>query len=474
MFLVIIGVIIYLVYNYIEYKNSVNKIIEKQNGFNSNLNADIISVDEKYRPLINTANADIHKLDNKINSYSSKIDNTSNMIFDFDRALKNFFVFSSNNQSISGKIFDNIFAINDANYRIKMIKRVEAVSGMTIDTDVTNDFKICKSSDRTKCISMNTNEAGFNIKPAGTDTINILNKNNRPLAKFNLQNDSIHLGGYSNQTLYLGGFNGDISTHAMKIEGSNVFVYDNSFFTTSRLRPSVEAFTNYEPESYTLGQIFNELYDYTSDTKTTLEDNISDVDRNLNTLSRITSRIIENDVKVFAQFIIQNNKMNNPDTNKEAKRNYLRFKILPLVDIMTGETIIITIPKTEIGHITTSALATQAINISGIPTTNYPITSDTNNVILQITIPRSASDLIQSIFIQKHTLISVTYSGFEWITDMTETFNSGIITGFVVPQAQPTIMPSQSGTIVAQETFMNFVSNLDLDPKLTEAFISYT
>jgi hypothetical protein len=481
MFLVIIGVMIYLIYNYIEYKNSVNKIIEQQNGFNSNLNADIRTVDNKYSPLINNVNENVGKLDTKLNSYSTKIDSTSNTILNFDTALNQFFLFTSNNLPISDRIYNHFFKPDTLDaYRIKMMRRVEAVSGMTIDTDIINDFKICKAGDRNKCITMRTNDNGFDIKPAGADNINFFNKNNRPLAQFDLNRDTVHMGGYSNQTLYFGGVHGIRDSHAMKIEGSNMYVDADTFFVSSKkLKPaSIETFTNYEhfasePPQYSLRQIFDELNESTIDTKNDLSEDIDTVDGNLNQLSTITETIIDDKVKIFAQYMIQNNMMNNPENNQMARRNYLRFKILPLADIKSGETIKIIIPKTEIGNIVKTTPATQSINISGIPPIHYPITSDANNVTLEIRIPM-APDGTQTVFIQKNTIISVAFMDFEWITGMTDSFNSGIITGSIIPQVITYPAPSiPTGEIMDIEAFMKLISNLNIDPKLTESFISY-
>jgi hypothetical protein len=120
-----------------------------------------------------------------------------------DAALKRYFKFSDNNQAISDrKIFENVFT--GVNPNLELLSRVVTANGLTIRTSIDNinnkNLKICNNDN--KCVNMNVNDSTFNITPENVTVLNINSNINpttfRPMARFNLQNNTIDINGNLN------------------------------------------------------------------------------------------------------------------------------------------------------------------------------------------------------------------------------------------------------------------------------------
>ena len=254
MFLVIISIIIYLVYDFINYKENVDKTIVNTTNFinqnfetvTSNLtttknklqnnisktNKDLISFRDKSKLNDNILNNKINNLDSDLiifkdntisdnnilnnriddldsgvinfknktisdnNILNNRIDDVNTNLDNFDNSLKKYFRFTGNNEQElrNKKLYDHIF--ESITPDLKLIAKVEAVNGMTIRTsdDLNNKpFKICNSENN--CLQLNVNNDGFNITPNNLNNLTINNTNNSPLAKFDMKNNSIYFGG---------------------------------------------------------------------------------------------------------------------------------------------------------------------------------------------------------------------------------------------------------------------------------------
>ena len=138
----------------------------------------------------------IHNVENNLSSTANRIDNRINNnesnLNQFDTALKKYFKFSENNVGIDNeKIFSHIF--NGINPNLQLLSQVDAVSGLTVTTSDNHSLKICSAQNN--CMKMNVDRDIFNITPIDVNGLTVHSRNNNTLANFDLQNDSIYLGG---------------------------------------------------------------------------------------------------------------------------------------------------------------------------------------------------------------------------------------------------------------------------------------
>jgi len=185
--LMIIGCIIYLSYDYMTYKKNV---------------------DMAFETTTNHMNDEFTKVASNIDQYDSTTSNLEKM----DTSLKKYFRFYDNDQEIKNKkIYDHVFSGVCPN--LDLLAHINTVSGIVVNTseDILNDqnLKVCNKDKN--CIHLNVNNDGFNITPDSVDLLTINSKANQPLARFDLKNDSIYLGG------------GDINSPFF-IQDGNVFV----------------------------------------------------------------------------------------------------------------------------------------------------------------------------------------------------------------------------------------------------------
>ena len=127
---------------------------------------------------------------------TAKLEENEQNTMNFDTALKKYFTFYDNNQKLENdKLFDHIFSSISPNLDLRA--HVNATNGMIVNTpeekkDLKN-FRICNSLKN--CISLNVNSEGFNITPEDVSNMTITSKSNKTLAKFDMVNDSVYIGG---------------------------------------------------------------------------------------------------------------------------------------------------------------------------------------------------------------------------------------------------------------------------------------
>jgi len=199
-FLIVIGVIIYLLYDYMDYKNSVDKSFgvttnNMNDGFkktadNLNITKQIIDDD------IDKTNLDVQGLQIQNEAMSTQIADTDTNLTNFDDSLKKYFTFYDNDKAIQNdKLFNHVFS--GINPDLELMAKVHSTNGITINTpDKTIDdhnLKIC--NELNNCIHLNVNNDGFNITPDNVNGLTINSKTGPPLAKFDMDNNSIYLGG---------------------------------------------------------------------------------------------------------------------------------------------------------------------------------------------------------------------------------------------------------------------------------------
>lgn len=200
----------YFYNNYTENKDKVNLNFKKTstyiNDTNNTILKNISAVDNKYNGITSKTISDLTSLTNNFNStkqsFSSNLQensilnaNTSSNVNKLDNNLRNYFEFRNNNTSINQALFNYNFGVTP-NLSLALLQRVDAASGMTIQTDARQrSFHICDYENSNSCIDLNVKDGNFNI----SGTVNNLNikkpGNGRVLANFDFNSNSIYLGG---------------------------------------------------------------------------------------------------------------------------------------------------------------------------------------------------------------------------------------------------------------------------------------
>lgn len=184
MFLVILGVLIYLIYDYIAYKKTVDETVEQMKR---RINRSNVRIQRGYNE-----NASI------LNNATSNILMNRQDLVDFDNGLKNMFTLTSNDYPVNTSIFDYIMNADPDNnvYKMKLLKRVEAVSGMRVEVGnaANKNFQFCSNN---ACLNLQMTDSKFKITPSGTNNLEITAANaaRSPMANFDFANNSIYLGG---------------------------------------------------------------------------------------------------------------------------------------------------------------------------------------------------------------------------------------------------------------------------------------
>jgi hypothetical protein len=244
--LVLFLVYILIAYFYTSYSNYKEDVDDNFSKTKNYINTTISKIDDNIRSSItenntkinNTSNL-INNIDSKvnknyyktednivevkksINTYDSNLKNT-NLLIDsnttnlknFDKNIKQFIQYKANGTSINDAIYNYQFGVSP-NLSLDFLRNVNAISGMTIETDNTSNFRLC---DKTKnCMDMSINNGGLDIFPTNfssntTENILIYDKNKKVLAKFDLKNRGIYLGGEGEDAgMYIQNSNGYVN-----------------------------------------------------------------------------------------------------------------------------------------------------------------------------------------------------------------------------------------------------------------------
>lgn len=225
--LVIVGVIVYILYDYMGHKNAVDtsfKIseqkVEKVDEEDVALSADVAENTTKIfsnENKINSVDDNVQNLDKEVdvletgvtrNTQSSltnseritnlnqRLNITSDNAIKHDDAIKKYFKFYDNDVAIDNdKLFEHTFSGVQPN--LDIISKVTATSGLIVKTpeQESNDkyMKIC--NENKNCVNMHVNSKGFNITPDNLNSMSINSKDNQPMALFDMETKSIYLGG---------------------------------------------------------------------------------------------------------------------------------------------------------------------------------------------------------------------------------------------------------------------------------------
>ena len=229
--IVIVGVTIYMIFDFIDYKSNVDRSFDISTGqvndnftkMSKNLDTSLAEISENTHNILQNRR-DLRNLKKNIKNLSEKTEDMRSQIKEsddtnissFDGALKQYFSFTDNGNPIQTlPIYRHPFSGIDPS--LGLLTHTTTYDGMTINTgeNVVNDdnLKICNSDKN--CINMNVNSDGFNITPDDTNKMNmtINSKNNQTMAKFDMNTNSIYLGGSD-------------ATSPLYIENGNVYMHD--------------------------------------------------------------------------------------------------------------------------------------------------------------------------------------------------------------------------------------------------------
>ncbi len=212
MLLSILGVLIYFVYDYLSYKEAVDKTIQMVNSSNLAIEASI----NQNRSALGILNKNIDTQDQRNTRTELNSQTTSGDLRDFDANLRHFMHFSSNAYDLKDKLFEDRFSLDPRtdDYRLKLLRRVNAISGMTIESAPNKNLKICHAaSDNCVNLSM-TDSNSFDITPntpTGTMTIKSASTS-LPMAKFDFSQNNVYFGG------------SNIDSSPMYVSGNQVYL----------------------------------------------------------------------------------------------------------------------------------------------------------------------------------------------------------------------------------------------------------
>ena len=271
--IIIVIVVLFLAYiliayfynSYINYKEDVRTNFNETTGYINDTTTKIDnSINSKTEAVNNRVNAvdtkykDINlDLSNKITSNNLAIDiintnltsNTSNLR-SFDSGIKQYMEFRDNNNNINDTLFNYRFSAIP-NLSMNLIRKVSAISGMTINTDNDiNKFRICDNMiGESNCVDLRVYNGNFDIMPSditnnNISNINFYNKNKKVMAKMDMLNNNIYVGGegenaglfVNESNVYLKNFN---------IINSGTKYTDNKIIFDKNQRGTTQTFNTY-------------------------------------------------------------------------------------------------------------------------------------------------------------------------------------------------------------------------------------
>ncbi len=195
--------------------NTSNYIFDINNRVNR---TDLRSTDN-----YNELRSSISNTNLNISNFNTRLTSNSDNLNRFDNGLKQFFKFNAGNPAttINQALFDYQFQVGTNILSLDLLRKVNAIAGITINTDTTagvnNNLSVCDIS-TSNCIDMNVDTNGFNIYPrttGGLSNLNIYNKSkNKVIAKFDTNTNEIYLGGSGEDA-------------GMLVKDSNVYIKEN-------------------------------------------------------------------------------------------------------------------------------------------------------------------------------------------------------------------------------------------------------
>lgn len=272
----------YIVYDYINHKKELEANLAQSNkDINSNFATSLKDLKYLYDETKDNEK-DIEKNTKTITELSAYTSNTSNTfatdfnlharsnentLNTFDKNLSKYFMFNDGNKKIAdnilpnNKIFNYVFGTSIPN--MQLISRTTAINGLTINSDINKELKICSAISPTTCIKTNIDKEGkFTISSAGSSNIIFKNNDNTStLANFDTFNKAIYFGG-NNPT-----------TSALYIKDNDVYIKNLKLITPRADKNKLFTYDSYNkmPIYTTVNVLYKKLANNTTSLKIVLQ-----------------------------------------------------------------------------------------------------------------------------------------------------------------------------------------------------------
>ena len=464
MFFIISGVTIYLIYDYMGYKDNVDTAFEITTNYmndtfdkvSKNIDATaqdlskgidnntknittlnvrtdgVVSKTQLMEDKVSYMDARVINVDNNVNSLSSNLYDTSRNLRDnltnvennlsstserlnnvqsnmsrnennlnqFDSALKKYFKFSENNEGIDN---EKIFShvFNGINPNLQLLTEVEAASGLTVTTSENHSLKVCNAQNN--CMKMDVDRDIFNITPLDVNGLTVRSRNNNTLANFDLRNNSIYLGGDDiNSPLFIQNSNLYVNNLSVLIKEPGK-TYTNDNFKDMRTLKITGA------DIYNVGQLIN----------TTLEEYSVRIDYTLVNSTEVS----------LAPSASGSQSSSGTATSTSYIINSLSMRIQSGADLNKNDTVTYEIPKSVYGSFTgyNNATNVRSYTIENIMTDNIDITKSTINATNESLI----LNIVMNKNILKNTPVLIQLYGKDIFTYKDLTPKSGNVSGVI-------------------------------------------
>ena len=464
MFFIISGVTIYLIYDYMGYKDNVDTAFEITTNYmndtfdkvSKNIDATaqdlskgidnntknittlnvrtdgVVSKTQLMEDKVSYMDARVINVDNNVNSLSSNLYDTSRNLRDnltnvennlsstserlnnvqsnmsrnennlnqFDSALKKYFKFSENNEGIDN---EKIFShvFNGINPNLQLLTEVEAASGLTVTTSENHSLKVCNAQNN--CMKMDVDRDIFNITPLDVNGLTVRSRNNNTLANFDLRNNSIYLGG-------------DDINSPLFIQNSNLYVNNLSVL----IKEPGKTYTNDNfKDMRTLKITGTDIYNVGQLINTTLEEYSVRIDYTLVNSTEVS----------LAPSASGSQSSSGTATSTSYIINSLSMRIQSGADLNKNDTVTYEIPKSVYGSFTgyNNATNVRSYTIENIMTDNIDITKSTINATNESLI----LNIVMNKNILKNTPVLIQLYGKDIFTYKDLTPKSGNVSGVI-------------------------------------------
>jgi len=201
--------------NNLKINNTSNYI----NDINNKVNRNDLKSTDNYQEL----KTSLTNTNTNFSNFNTRLTSNQDNLNRFDNGLKQFFQFKAGNpaSTINQALFDYQFQVGTNILSLDLLRKVNAIAGITINTDTTagvnNNLSVCDTTN-SNCIDMNVDTNGFNIYPrtsGSLSNLNIYNKSkNKVIAKLDTNTNEIYLGGSGEDA-------------GMLVKDNNVYIKEN-------------------------------------------------------------------------------------------------------------------------------------------------------------------------------------------------------------------------------------------------------
>lgn len=348
LFIITAIVVIYLIYDYLQYKQNVDETIK---AASHQINKEFSKVIDN----ISESSSNILLVDEKINNYND--------------SLKHFFEFKNDESTITNeKMFKHAFSGVIPN--LKLLSEVSAIHGLNVHTssDLINNknMRICNDNDG--CVNMNVNDFGFNITPnSKVNNLLVNTQSGQPLSRFDLQNNSIYLGG-NNST-----------NSPFYIEDNNVYMKNVS------IADNAGEYVNNIPDKYNYISsnlnLISPQINAMQNVVNTVNNNISDL-TNKDTVMTQNIQELQNNINERGILVYYYVDKDSASTANDTCKIKLNIDTSTLHHNLIGKTIQVSISKSILGNYDSSIQPDYIFNTSHIDSISSDVLGE--NVIFTI------------------------------------------------------------------------------------------